>query len=157
MEIPTVVGFCFRSHVLRINVDDTNEDKTSTDREIRQLLEKFEISHFNISFVGREILHMAKCGDPIYSLLLKYVTLGCFAKSSRVMKALTVCHITNQPDLHPLVYMRDTSGTFGRIQAFSRTTDITAIAVKRELQSQCETALRDEANQPITIPCHTWN
>lgn len=98
--------------------------------------------------------HMNKCSETVHSSPNIRVTLGCFAKSEKHHYALTCKHISHEPK--SIVFISRTCEVLGQIQAFSSQKDIAAIELEASVQRKCETALRDEYDKPLTIPCSVW-
>lgn len=149
------MGFGFRYHVLQIHIDKTASNRNKIKRELAVLLTEFNITEYEFSFVSKEIAHMKKCGEAIYNIPMKRVTLGCFAKSEKHYYALTCKHISDDPESTAVIISK-TREVLGHITAFSAQKDIAAIELAPAVQAQCETALRDEIDRPLTIPCPTW-
>lgn len=152
-DIPTVVGFGFRHHVLQINIDKTASHREKITKEVKALMKEFQISPYEFTFVAKELVSLRRCGESIFCPN-NSVTLGCFAYSESQLYALTSEHITYQAEENN-VYMNEDRTLLGHIHAVSVEMDIAAIGIRPDLAENCELALRDEDGRPLTA-CPVW-
>lgn len=155
-DVPSVVGFGFRYHVLHINIDKTAPDREQVKNVLDVLINQSKISHYKYSFVSKSLVQFRRCGERIYSIPNTSVTLGCFASSKCHLYALTCKHITRETKTCA-VYINDDDRLLGYIQAFSVEKDIAAIQVEPDLANTCEKALRDEDSRPFAVACPIWD